>query len=106
MHSVDSFPRLPVSWKEFSDLLRASQPNPLVRKIEPAVQVQIGVKDEDAATTRPHARDFETHENAKQKQADEEDPIRNAIDQLRNGFTRSTAFQATGSNSDSIDVYA
>ncbi len=104
MISIDPLPRLPVGWKEFSDLLRASIPKTNEKdephRVSSADEVSNRVPDErlsNPTSSHPQTKD-------KRMEQEEKDPIRDAIQQLRNGFPRSPP--SSGKLEDGIDVLA
>jgi hypothetical protein len=105
MINIDPLPRLPVSWKEFSDLLRASIPktNDInnTNRIGSVSEVTNRLPEEkklsDRASPQPQAKE-------KRLEEEEKDPIRAAIYQLRNGMPRSPP--PSGKVDEGIDVLA
>ena len=108
MINIDPLPLLPVSWKEFSDLLRASIPktsdvndtNRETHRISSVAEATNRLrKDRLTERTSSHPQTKEQH-----LEEEEKDPIRDAIRQLRNGMPRSPP--ASGISDDGIDILA
>lgn len=108
MINMDPLPRLPVSWKEFSDLLRASIPktndinevNRTTDRVNAAAEVQNRLpanRLKDRASPHPQTAERRLEE-------EEKDPIREAIRQLRNGMPRSPP--PSGVVEEGIDILA
>jgi len=108
MIKIDPLPRLPVSWKEFSDLLRASIPK--TDEIKDTNRETDRISSVAEATNRlprekPTNRTSSQIQNKKQRSEEEgKDPIRDAIHQLRNGMPRSPP--PSGTSDAGIDVHA
>jgi hypothetical protein len=108
MINIDPLPRLPVSWKEFSDLLRASIPktndvNETNRETDRISSVAEATnrlpREKLADRTSSHLQNKE-----QRMEEEEKDPIRDAIHQLRNGMPRSPP--PSGTSDAGIDVLA